>query len=88
MAKKIVTTPAPKVQAFMLPDAKEHYGSAAAQAEMDSFLNSLNLEQRSAIASMQKVMQSGACYDCGYRKVLRYVFAWFQNHGQPITVQL
>jgi hypothetical protein len=88
MTPKPVTKTAPKVQPFMLPDAMEHYGSPLAQAEMDAFLNSLTQEQKVGIMSMQKVMQSGACYKCGYKKVLRFVFAWFQNHGMPITVQL
>ncbi len=87
-AKKAVTKPKAEVQPFLLPDPVEKYGSPAAQAEMDTFLSSLTPEQRSTIVSLQKVMQSGACFAGGYKKMLRYMFAWFKNHGQPITVQL
>ena len=88
MAKKPVTATAPEAQPFTLPDPAEKYGSPAAQAEMDKFLSSLTPAERSTIVSLQKVMQSGACFAGGYKKMLRYMFAWFKNHGQPITVQL
>jgi hypothetical protein len=78
----------PKVEPFLIPNPEEHYGSPAAQGEMDKFLSDLSQDQRSTIVSLQKIMQHGACFKCGYKKMLRYLFAWFQNHGTEITVSL
>jgi hypothetical protein len=55
---------------------------------MDAFLSGLTQEQRSTIIALQTTMQHGACFAGGYKKMLRYMFAWFKNHGTPITVQL